>query len=152
MQELPPKFESWCIVEVLGHNRFAGFVTEQAIGGSALIRVDIPAIPERVEKKTRHVYDYNEPSKTVSYEVKIPGADAYTKFFGVGSIYCITPCTEETARKAADEIRPKEHIPLDLAGKVTAELPSGHADSDLDPEDEEEFDGYPRARDGSLDR
>ena len=31
MQELPPKFESWCIVLVLGHNRFAGFVTDRVM-------------------------------------------------------------------------------------------------------------------------
>ena len=41
------KFECWAIVEVMGHSRYAGRVTEQAIGGCAFVRVDVPAVGER---------------------------------------------------------------------------------------------------------
>jgi len=30
-------FESWAIVEVMGHRQFAGLVTEQTIGGASFV-------------------------------------------------------------------------------------------------------------------
>ncbi len=67
-------FECWAIVEVMGHRQFAGFVSEQAIGGSSFVRVDVPAVDADGEQ--------------------LP---AFTKLLGAGSIYAISPCTEETA-------------------------------------------------------
>jgi len=75
-------FESWAIVEVMGHRQFAGFVTEQAIGGASFVRVDVPAVDCD-----------GEP---------LP---AFTKLLGAGSIYAISPCTEETARAFAAKSR-----------------------------------------------
>lgn len=43
------KFESWAIVEVMGHSRYAGFVHEQSIGGASFVRVDVPAVEGRPE-------------------------------------------------------------------------------------------------------
>ncbi len=68
------KFDSWAIVEIMGHSKLAGRVTEQAIGGSSFVRVDIP---ER------------------------EGHPAFTKLFGNAAIFSITPVTEDLARKAA---------------------------------------------------
>jgi hypothetical protein len=65
------RFEHWCIVEVMGHTTYAGFVTEQEIGGGSFIRVDVPGTSD---------------------------TQPFTKLLGHGSIYCITPCDEETAR------------------------------------------------------
>lgn len=75
-------FESWAIVEVMGHRQFAGFVSEQAIGGSSFVRADVPDVLDGSES--------------------LP---AFTKFLGAGSIYAITPCTEETARAFAAQSR-----------------------------------------------
>lgn len=72
------KFESWAIVEVMGHKRFAGHVTEQAFGSASMLRIDVPEIDD------------------------VP---AFTKLIGVGSVYAITPCTEETARQAQKAFR-----------------------------------------------
>jgi hypothetical protein len=72
------KFEQWAIVEVMGHQRFAGRVTEQAIGGANFVRVDVPAIDGQLE---------------------------FTKLFGPSSIYCITIVTEEIAKAAAASMR-----------------------------------------------
>ncbi len=69
-------FDCWAIVEVMGHNRYAGRVTEQAIGGCAFVRVDVPAIDDRLP---------------------------FTKLLGQGSIFAITPCSEEIARVAATQ-------------------------------------------------
>jgi hypothetical protein len=68
------KFDTWAVVEVMGHNKYAGRVTEQAIGGCAFVRVDVPAIGERLP---------------------------FTKLLGQGSIFCITPVSEEVARNVA---------------------------------------------------
>lgn len=77
------KFAEWAIVEIMGHKRFAGHVTEQAVGGASFVRIDVP-------------------------EISLPTGDvlpAFTKLFGAASIYCISPCTEETARLFAASIR-----------------------------------------------
>lgn len=66
-------FKAWAIVELFGHNRAAGEISEQAIGGETFIRVDIP---------------------------RAEGAP-YTRLFGKGAIYCINICEESTARSYA---------------------------------------------------
>lgn len=71
MTEQDKRFEHWCIVEVMGHVTYAGLVTEQEIGGGSFIRVDVPGTSD---------------------------TQPFTKLLGHGSIYCITPCDEETAR------------------------------------------------------
>lgn len=37
-----PKFEAWGVVEVMGHNRAAGRITEEQLAGATMLRVDIP--------------------------------------------------------------------------------------------------------------
>ena len=53
------QFNHWAIVEVFGHNRFAGRVSEETVGGCSFVRVDIP---------------------------KTDGGPAFTKLFGQGAI------------------------------------------------------------------
>ncbi len=77
-------FDCFCIVELFGHARIAGRVTEQVIGGQGFVRVDVPALP-----KDR----YNEETP------------AFTRFFGPGAIYSITPVDEETMIRAAQSMR-----------------------------------------------
>jgi len=87
------RFESWGIVEVMGHKRFAGHISEQAIGSASLVRVDVP--------------ETTQPGGIVT--------KPYSKMIGVGSVYCITPTTEEIARRAAQQIeRWNEPLPVDL--------------------------------------
>jgi hypothetical protein len=74
------KFEQWCIVELFGHNIMAGLVSEQVIGGQAFVRVDVPATDQQ---------------------------PAFTKFYGSGAIYAMTPCDEVTARAAVIGLRQK---------------------------------------------
>lgn len=73
------RFEGWCFVEIMGHNVFAGFVSERTIGGTAMLQVDVPEV------------DQEHP--------------AFTKLFSSGAIYAITPTTETHAREAAAQIR-----------------------------------------------
>lgn len=100
------KFEEWAVVEIMGHKKFSGRVTEQSIGGVSFVRVDVPevALPERT----------------------LP---AFSKLFGAGSIYCISPCTEETARAFAEQIR-SESFQLYEAPRLSA--PQVNDDDDDD--------------------
>lgn len=76
-------FEGWAVLEIMGHNKFAGLVSEQTIAGHGFIRIDVPEV--EIEKGA-----------------KLP---AFSKIFGAGSIYAISPCTEETAREFVKHYR-----------------------------------------------
>jgi len=73
--------DCWAIVELFGHQKIAGKVTEQTIAGTAMLRIDVPAIEDE------------------------PAQAAYTRFFGHGAIYSINPTTEQIARGMANSIR-----------------------------------------------
>jgi len=64
-------FDNFCIVELFGHQKIAGKVTEQVIAGQGFVRVDVP--------QTK----------------RFP---AFTRMFGSGAIYSITPVDEETCK------------------------------------------------------
>ena len=73
---MPPEtekqsFNEWAKVELFGHNVIIGKVSETMLAGGAFLRVDVPAFD------------------------KLP---AFTRFYGPGAIYCISPITEEIAR------------------------------------------------------
>jgi hypothetical protein len=72
-------FSQWAIVELMGHRRLAGHVTEQEIAGAPFLRLDI--------------HD--------------PGGEVVTQFYSPGSVYCLTPTTEEIARKMGERSRPQ---------------------------------------------
>lgn len=101
MSEDQGKLETWAIVEVMGHSRFAGFVQQVPMGGAAMIRVDVPAIPESEEERPH----YDDEGKRSTIKVKVAGTPAFTKFLGVSSIFAITPCDEEAAREAVRQFR-----------------------------------------------
>ncbi|HEU4752940.1 MAG TPA: hypothetical protein VFU47_07505 [Armatimonadota bacterium] len=81
-------FEAWAIVEVFGHHTFAGLVSEQSIGGCNFVRVDVPEVPEDSEEG-------------------LPKQPGFTKLFGQGAIYAITPVAEEVARAAVRRLQAK---------------------------------------------
>lgn len=101
------KFEHWAIVEVMGHAKFAGWVTNQALGGASLIRVDVPAVG---------------------------GRQAFTKLFGAGSIYCISIVTEAVARAVAESLRNEPVHAWDLPKRelIGSDAKCGHG---TDPDD-----------------
>jgi hypothetical protein len=80
-----PKFEGWCVVEVMGHNSYAGFASEVVVAGGSFLRVDVP---------------------------EVEGRPAFTKILGTASIFAITPCDEAVARKAARYQQPAIQLAL----------------------------------------
>jgi hypothetical protein len=77
-------FSGWAIVEIMGHQKYAGFVSSQALAGSSLVRVDVP---------------------------ETDGHAAFSKMFGGSSIYCLTPVDELVAKSMAKSLR---KAPVDI--------------------------------------
>lgn len=69
-------FAEWVILELLGHRRLAGFLTEQVIAGHGFLRLDAPGQP------------------------------GTTQLYPPTSVYCITPTTEAIARALAPTCQP----------------------------------------------
>ncbi len=111
-----PKFDEWALVELFGHQKIVGKVSEATLAGGAFLRVDVPAV----------------------------GNDAaFTRFYGPGAIYSINPVSEEIARGLVVNYRnePVSRYELpQIAEKVESETPSqvGFEPFDADLDDDEE--------------
>lgn len=81
-------YTGWAIVEVMGHSKFAGEISEHKLGTNVMIRIDVPAVGE---------------------------LKAFTKMIAPQALFAITPCDEATARAAAQEFR---SVPLYLYSVV----------------------------------
>jgi|GEM_PF-1693826 len=106
-------FDGWAIVDVLGHQRYVGYVTTEAYGQAVLFRIDVPALDsrERVTKQPEYAGGRYVPVGTSLFEGAV---DGYTKLIGAGSIYAITPCTREAALRAVEELQPRPLMQVTL--------------------------------------
>jgi hypothetical protein len=105
MTDTPTTFiePTWAIVELFGHGIIAGQISEVTIAGGAMLRVDVPPVN---------------------------GNTAYTKFFGAGAIYAITPSDQTSAIHAAAHIDqpPINQWTIPFRDKM---LPPGHEEVDF---------------------
>ena len=101
-------FPAWAIVEVMGHNRYAGYVSQEVFAGVAFVRVDVP-------ETTRLL--------------------PFTKLVGPSSIFGITPCTEEVARKAAEDFWSTPHNLIDISKPRAIDTPAIAAADPTEPHD-----------------
>jgi hypothetical protein len=85
----PTPFSTWAVVDLLGHQRIAGHLTEQAIAGYGFIRVEVPAVSAR--DGTPHA--------------------AFTRYLNPQAIYAITPLDEPIVRALAADLAQR---PIDL--------------------------------------
>ena len=90
-------FKEYAIIDLFGHQRIAGRVSEQQIGGSSFVRVDVPQIGEQ---------------------------KPFTKLFGSGAIYSITITDEETAKAAAAYIAPEPMDKWSVREMMQNQLPA----------------------------
>jgi len=129
------KFEGWAVVEVFGHQRYAGFVTTEAFGQAVLFRVDVPPLAER-ERVTKH-YGYDDDGKSVppGSTVKELAVQGYTKFFGPGAIYAMTPCTQAVAEEAVESMQSRKVSVVTLAPEQRPALGSSFMDDDRDDDE-----------------
>lgn len=101
MSDQQPTYDGWAILELMGHVRLSGRVTEESHFGVALGRIDIPT------------------------------ADGYTtQYFGGNSIYRLTPTTEEIARSVALRNQPEPVRPWELPRPQQIEADQDDADDD----------------------
>lgn len=91
MEATTKAFEQWCLVEIFGHQKYAGKVSEQQIGGCNFVRLDVPATAR---------------------------SKPFTKFFGQGAIYSMTPIEEDVARSLADSYDQKPVSVYELPSDV----------------------------------
>lgn len=119
------KFEQWCIVELMGHQKIAGKCTEQTIAGANMLRVDVPATNKQ---------------------------SAFTRFYNSTAIYCIHPVDERTVEITAEKlhqqpitiwdleeiIKSRKLLPVsnDLSSISEMEI-HGSADPDFEVNDDE---------------
>ncbi len=100
--------EQWAIIELFGHQRIAGLMSECSIGGCSFVRVDVPGYP---------------------------GNPGYTKLYGNGAIYAITLTDEETGRAAAKSFSPK---PMNRwSAREMLGLPGPERESSMETEEED---------------
>ena len=72
-----PENGFWALVELFGHQRIAGFVSEYQFGGETFVRVDVP---------------------------QVDSTPTFTKLYGKGAIYAISPLVEPLARRLAESL------------------------------------------------
>jgi hypothetical protein len=100
------QFEEWAIIELFGHQKIAGRVSEQQIGGCSFVRVDVP--------KTQNV-------------------PAFSRLFGNGAIYSITVTDERSATMAAQMFTPEpmDRWTVDHHIKALTHTPTADGDGSL---------------------
>ena len=74
------KLELTALVELFGHQKVAGTVTEHAFGSATFIRIDVPETKEQPK---------------------------FTRFVNPSSIYAINPVTEEVMLQMAERLNEK---------------------------------------------
>jgi hypothetical protein len=110
-------FGAWAILELMGHVKLAGYITEEELFGSKIGRIDIPGEN---------------------------GQTAVTQYFGGHTVYRLTPVTEDVARAFAIGHQP---APVTRWELKTVELPEtagpgyrdDYEDGEYDDDDDPDF-------------
>ena len=82
-------------MELFGHQKIVGYLSQQTFGSGVLFRVDVPDLLKD-GKKLR---------------------EGFTRYFGLSAIYSITPCSEAMVKNMLPNIdgTPGEARPLSLS-------------------------------------
>ena len=139
-------FEGWCVVEIYGHTKEAGFGVIEFLGSACLLRIDTPEFPARQETLERPEWNGSR-SLPIGTVIEREAIEGRTRYLGIGSIFSLNPCTEQVARAAVLAMRqrqikvlsfPQQQLPLpgeptdeELANSSTAPIvcePCGNGD------------------------
>lgn len=103
------RFEQWGIVELMGHQRTAGRLTEETIGGANMLRVDVP-----------------------------DGELFRTAYYGASAIYALHVTDEKVARAAATGMGKRPPYAYEISRLLPApEAPEVDEDDDDGSDDRE---------------
>jgi hypothetical protein len=105
------KLEQYAIVEMMGHRKVIGKITESDIGTGSLLKVTV-------------LGKDGEPERT--------------EYIGVGSIYCLTIVTEEVAKSASSHYSPEPTWAYALNRPQLTGIPQGGY-VDADESDDDQF-------------
>jgi hypothetical protein len=144
---------SWAIVELMGHVRIAGRVSEEERFGAKLGRIDIPKSPSPAClacKGTGRIEDFaldDAGTKLgTTHACRMPECNGFTtQFFSGSSIYRMTPCSEEAARAVAAWSQPEPVHSWEMPKQIPSCIPhdlSGPGDVDDDDVDDNRDDEF----------
>ncbi len=103
-------FSGWAILELMGHRRLGGKVSEVERYGVKMCRIDIP-------------------------DTTTEGKMYMTQLYGGGAVYCQTMCTEEMARAVAKHSQPRPVEPWELPQLVSKPIRTCECGAFLGPDD-----------------
>lgn len=105
------EFDGWAIIELMGHRRLAGHVRDVTMFGGSFCRIDVPSEPP------------------------------VTQYYGPTAIYCVTPTTEEIARRIGKACSPSPVSRYELGAGDDVQQPDESYDDepDIEPDEDVEF-------------
>lgn len=115
-------YSGWSVLELMGHRRLVGFVTETKLAGAPVLRIDVP-----------------RPEDPLDAGVEV------TQFYAPSALYCLTPATEDAVRaelKRQAEYRRPAGVLTVRAGRYGDDEEYGdydveHIDREPDGDDDE---------------
>lgn len=135
-------FDGWAIVDILGHQRYVGYVTTEAYGQAVLFRIDVPRLEQRERITKRPGYAQDNRYLPVGTAIVEGAVEGYTKLVGSGSIYTITPCTRDVALKAVEDMQTRPlmevRLPPESALPPASAAPGESGDGPDDDEDDDD--------------
>lgn len=115
------KYEGWVVLELMGHRRLGGYLSEETIAGASFVRIDVP-----------------DPTKEGDHWQA-------THFYSPAAVYCITPTTRDLAFALARTCSPSpvqrwELPALESHREAVGQVrPSYGTDDDAEGRDEPPF-------------
>jgi hypothetical protein len=116
MSDKTEQAEMWAIVELMGHVKLAGRMTEEEKFGAKMGRLDIPRTPDPNCKACGgwgHIDKSDVGEGQTAHPCGLCGGFV-TQFFGGGSVYRITIVSEAVARHVAKGNAPAPVSPWDF--------------------------------------
>lgn len=95
------EFEEWVIIELLGHRRLAGYLTEQQLAGAGFLRLDVPG-----DKPCGTCGGMPRPEVPCPACRGLGVALTATQLYSPSAVYAINPTTQEIATAVARGNRP----------------------------------------------
>ena len=135
----------WALVEVVGRRTHYGKVSVETLAGAALLRVDTPAVPEATKRVRGYLRaEGDDPLDEVSfglYDVTYAAKPARTHLVGFGSIYMITPMTEQQIMQILEPTGGKMVRVVRVTDQPQLAAPvEPHCGNEIEDEDEEDED------------
>jgi len=119
-------YEGWAKLELFGHRVIAGYLREVEQYGEKFCQIVTPDLPA-------------VPADPANYQHALPAMPQHLQTYGGKAIYCMTPCSEEVARRIAERIR---HEAIPPADTRPLQIEAASAANEYD-DDGENSDGWP---------